>query len=376
MKIARLRTSALLLVIWAALTSLQAQQPPPTPPLITFEIPLGRKGNDPFEALRSLGKQGLEKTRAPGLAVSLVKNEKVAWTEGFGFSDVENDVVVRPDAVFRIASITKPMTATAVMQLVERGLVRLDDPVQQYVPSFPDKGSPITIRHLLTHTSGIRHYKPGEFNNKQSYESLDDAFDLFKDDPLLFPPGEKYSYSTYGYNLLAAVVERVSGMPFERYLQERIWRPAEMPDTRLEHPPEIVKRRARHYVRSESGELQNAPYADLSVKWAGGGVISTAPDVARFHIALDKGKLLEPETLAQMYTPATLNDGTRTNYGLGWQSVVADGQQWVAHSGGATGGTTYLLRNPESGIAVVILANVQDAPGLRELALAYAKAIQ
>ncbi|MCA1586946.1 MAG: beta-lactamase family protein, partial [Acidobacteria bacterium] len=254
---------------------------------------------------------------APGLAVALVKDDKLAWTEGVGIADVENDVPVRPDSVFRIASISKPITATAVMQLVQKTLVRLDDPIQRYVASFPEKaGAPLTVRHLLSHTSGVRHYKDGEFDHKESYDSLERAFAIFKDDPLLFPPGEKYSYSTYGYNLLAGIVERVAGVSFEQYLDQHVWAPAEMADTRLEHPQEIVKHRVRHYVRSDGAGLQNAPYADLSIKWAGGGMISTAADLARFHIALNKGQLLEAKTLSEMYTATTLNDGSKSSYGL------------------------------------------------------------
>lgn len=364
-----------LLVLVSTFAAPVAQQPGSTPPLIKFTIPLGGSNRDPFAALADLGRQGLEKTGAPGLSVAIAKDGKLAWSEGFGIADVENQVNVRPNSVFRIASISKPMTATAVMQLVERGQVALDDPIQRHVPSFPDKGAPITVRHLLTHTSGIRHYKPGEFDNKTSYGSLEDAFAVFAADPLVFEPGAKYLYSTYGYNLLAGVIERVSGVPFERYMSEHVWGPAGMADTRLEHPQEIVSHRGRQYVRLSSGSLLNAPFADLSVKWAGGGIISTAPDLARYHVALEKGTLLEKDPLAQMYVTAMLNDGTKTDYGLGWQVVHADGQRWIAHSGGATGGTTYLLRNPDTGIAVAILGNVQDAKGLRELALAFAAAI-
>lgn len=367
---------ALIAIVGGLFAPLLAQAPAPAPPLITFDVPLWSNSKEPFEPLRALARQGLEKTGAPGLSVAIVKNDKLAWNEGFGRADVENEVAVRPNSVFRIASISKTMTATAVLQLVERGQVGLDDPIQRYVPAFPEKVATITVRHLLTHTSGVRHYKDGEFDNKESFDTIDDAFAVFAHDPLLFPPGTKYLYSTYGYNLLAGVVEKVSGVTFEQYLSAHVWRPAGMDDTRLEHPQEIVRHRVRQYVRTSSTkDLLNAPYADLSVKWAGGGIVSTAPDLARFHIALEKGRLLKPETLAQMYVAATLNDGTKTEYGLGWQVVLADGQRWIAHSGGATGGTTYLLRSPESKLAVVLLANVQNAPGLRNLALAFARAV-
>ncbi len=309
---------------------------------------------------------------APGMSVAAVVGDRLAWAAGFGLADVEEQVPVTPDTVFRIASISKTFAATAVMQLVEKGLVSIDDPIQKYVPQFPQKGSStITLRHILTHTSGIRHYRPGEMANPVAYGSIAGAIRIFKDDPLLFTPGTKYSYSTYAFNLLAGVVETTSGVTYEAYLREHIWGPAGMSATRLEHPSEIVPHRARQYERAgTNGDVRNAPYADLSVKWAGGGIISTAVDLAKYHIALDAGKLLRPETLAAMYTPATLADGTRIDYGLGWMVFTdAEGRRWVAHSGGATGGTTYLLRSPERKLAVVILCNVENAPDLKGLAL-------
>ncbi len=201
---------------------------------------------------------------------------------------------------------------------------------------------------------------------KDHFDSVEAALAIFKDDPLLFTPGSQYSYSSYAYNLLAAVVENVSGLTFEAYLRENVWGPAGMTATRLEHQGDIVPRRSRQYVL-RGGRAANAPFADLSVKWAGGGIISTVEDLARFAIALDQGVLLKPETLEKMYEPMTLNDGTRTTYGLGWDSQVEDGRRWIAHGGGATGGSTYILRLPDKRFAVAIAANVQDAGDRRAL---------
>lgn len=307
---------------------------------------------------------------APAMSVAVVTGDALAWEGASGLTDVENQVAARPDSVYRIASISKPIAATAVMQLVERGRVSLDDPIRTYVPFFPDKGGlTLTVRHVMTHTSGIRHYKSGEMESMTRFGSIEDAAAVFENDPLLFTPGTKYSYSTYAYNLLAAVVESASGLSYESYLKEHIFGPAGMTKTRLERAEEIVPNRAHQYVKG-GGAVHNAHYADLSVKWAGGGIISTAGDLARFHIALDEGKLLKPETLRQMYTPAKLADGSSTEYGLGWMiSTDSAGRTWIAHSGGATGGTTYLLRNPSSKVAVAILCNLESAPGLRKLAM-------
>lgn len=306
----------------------------------------------------------------PGLSIAVSSGDTVTWAQGFGLADIEQSVPVRADTVFRLASISKPITAVAVMQLVERGLVNLEDPVQRYVPSFPRKlQGEVRVRHLLTHTSGIRHYRGNEFASSTPFPTIDRALSVFKDDPLEFAPGERYLYTTYGYTLLAGVVESASGRTFEDYVRANVFTPAGMTSTLLEHPQEIVRGRARHYVRGAAPiSIINAPYVDLSVKWAGGGMIATAVDIARFDLALNQGRLLRPETLERMYTSARLNNGNITGYGLGWMVSVEQGRLLVAHSGGAMGGTTYVLRDPRAKVAAVVLANLDNVPRLRELA--------
>lgn len=306
----------------------------------------------------------------PGLSAAVAAGDAVVWMQGFGLADVEQAVPVRPETVFRIASISKPITATAVMQLVERGLVSLDDPIQRYVPTFPRKPQgEVRVRHLLTHTSGIRHYKGSEFSLAESFPSLDRAIAVFRNDPLEFAPGEKHLYSTYGYNLLQGVVETASGRGFDEYLRSNIFVPAGMTSTFLEYPQELVRFRGRQYVRGPlPASWLNAPYVDNSVKWAGGGIISTASDIARFAIALDAGRLLKPETAERMYLSARLTNGNITGYGLGWMVWQDRGRTIVAHSGGAMGGTTYLIRDPKARTAAVVLANLDNVPRLREIA--------
>jgi CubicO group peptidase (beta-lactamase class C family) len=331
---------------------------------------------DAYAEVTEISEGARKEWRSPGMSVAVVVDGSIAWARGFGLADVENEVEARPDTVYRIASISKPLTATAVLQLVEKGALSLDDPVTKHVPGFPDRGLGITLRHLLTHTSGIRHYKDGEMNLQTHFDSIPDALEIFRDDPLLFTPGTKYSYSSYAYNLLGAVVENASGLTFEAYMKEKVWGPAGMSTTRLEHQGEIVPRRARQYVRSGERGVRNAPFADLSVKWAGGGMISTVEDLARFAIALDEGVLLKPQTLETMNEPMTLTDGSRTEYGLGWDARVDEkGRRWIAHGGGATGGSTYILRLPEKRFAVVIAANVQDAGDRRALGLKIAELV-
>ncbi|HXH06935.1 MAG TPA: serine hydrolase domain-containing protein [Vicinamibacterales bacterium] len=357
-RLARRRAGAALLLVLAAAA-----------------VPTGLPAREDLQAaFARLAEEARSRAGAPGLSAAVVIGDRLVWSSGFGRASVEHDVPATASTVYRIASISKPIAATAVLQLVERGRVGLDEDIRKYLPFFPDKGGmTITVRHLLTHTSGIRHYRPGEMESTRRYETVAEAAAVFMHDPLLFPPGTRYSYSTYGYNLLAGIVEAASGLTFETYLRERIFGPAGMSATWLEHAGEIVPNRACQYVRSD-GRLRHAPYADLSVKWAGGGMIATVEDLARFHIALDQGRLLGREMLQLMYTPGRLADGSPIEYGLGWRlEPDKQGRVWVAHSGGATGGSGYLLRLPAQGLAVAVLCNVQGAGNLRELAQAMAE---
>ncbi len=316
---------------------------------------------DRFGEVRRRAQAVREQIAAPGLSLAVALDDRQVFAEGYGKADVENDVPCAADTVFRIASISKPITAVAVLQLFEQGQLSLDDPVRKYLPVFPPKGDAvITLRHVLTHTSGIRHYAPGEMESREPYRTVTDALAVFKDDPLLFAPGARHEYSSFAYNMLAGVVEVVSGLSFDAYLRERVFQPAGMISTYLEQQGDLVRRRGRQYVLVGDA-LRNAPYADLSVKWAGGGMVSTVEDLVRFHIALDQGKLLRPETLRLMYTPGTLSDGTVLEYALGWDVRMAAGKRWIAHAGGATGGSSYLLRDPESGLAIALLCNVGSA---------------
>lgn len=306
---------------------------------------------------------------SPGLSAAIAVDGVLTWSGGSGLADIENSVPATADSVYRIASISKPIAATAIMHLAEQGVLDIDRTIQEYFPSFPEKEYPVTVRHLMTHTSGIRHYDEGEFDLKDHFDTVEAGTAIFRDDPLLFEPGTQYSYSTYAYNLLAGMVESVAGQSFDDYLRDNLWGPSGMEATYLEHQGDIVPNRVRQYVKSEESPwVRNAPFADLSIKWAGGGMISTAPDLVRFALALDAGSIISAETHGRMATPMELADGTLSEYGLGWRIAEDATGLWISHSGGATGGTTHLLRLPERGLAVALTANVQSGQGLPEAA--------
>lgn len=298
----------------------------------------------------------------PGATVAVSVHGRLIWTEGFGWADVENKVGADPHTRFRIASISKALTAAAVGQLVEAGRLDLDAPVQRYVPTFPEKSQgTVTTRLLAGHLAGMRHYRGMEFANRTHYDDVVDALEIFANDPLEAAPGERYSYSTYGWNLISAVVQNASGARFLTYMREHVLEPAGMSETVAEHSDSLIANRGRQYVRGDDGRLLNAPWVDNSNKWAGGGYLSTAADLVKYGSAWLDGSLLRRETVDMMWTAQKNSAGEDIPYGIGWFVGTRDGKRMVWHTGGAVGGTTMLLIVPEDGIVVSILTNLENA---------------
>lgn len=299
----------------------------------------------------------VERQKVVGLSAAVVADRKLVWSKGFGAADLEHSAAARPATVYRLASISKPITAVAVMQLVERGKLDLDRPVETYVPSWPKKEWPITARQLLAHLGGIRHYKAAaEVTSTRHFDSLAQALELFKDDPLLHPPGTKFAYSSYGYNLLGSVVEGASGTKFPDYCRENIFQPAGMVRTGPDDVARVIPDRARGYRRDRSGEVHNSALIDTSNKIPGGGFVSSAEDLARFAIALQGGTLLKPETLQRMFAVQKSADGKPVGYGLGW---FVNGEV-VRHGGSQPGTRTLLHMVPGRNFAVALLSNTEE----------------
>ncbi len=295
-----------------------------------------------------------------GISVAIGAGDAVVFEYAFGFSDLEQSALARPDTVYRLASVSKPITAVAVMQLVEKGLIDLDADYRTYVPEFPEKAYVFTTRQILSHTAGIRHYRGDEFQNKKPYKSVEESLNIFKDDPLIARPGERYSYSTYGYNLLAYLIEKQTGLSFPEYLEKYIFGALGLSRSGVEDLQKIVLRRARGYVRNSQGNLLNSEFADVSNKWAGGGMVSTASELCRFGLALVNGRLLSPRTLEIMWTPQRLRNGQWTNYGLGWGIGEFLGRRIVYHGGAQQGTRTYLLVFPEEHVVITVLSNYEN----------------
>jgi CubicO group peptidase (beta-lactamase class C family) len=319
----------------------------------------------------------------PGLSVAVVFNHQLVWSNGYGVSDIENFVPAKASTNYRLGSISKPITAVAVLQLVEQGKIDLDAPIQKYCPSFPTKRWPLTTRHLLSHIGGIRHYRGDEINITKHYAKLVEGLEIFKDDSLLFEPGTAYAYTTYGYNLLGCIIEGASGMTYVEYVQKHIAQKAGMDRLQPDDVNAIIPNRAQGYQKLPNGELRNSNLANTSYKIPGGGWCSTVEDLARFAIAVQTNALLSPQTTAQMFTPQKLKNGKviqanpanpGVSYGFGWFLDTRNGQHEVYHTGGQQRVNTLLYMLPARKCAVALMCNLEGA-GLMNLAREIAEAV-
>lgn len=299
----------------------------------------------------------------PGVQVAVAVDGRLVWSEAFGYADVERRIPVTAESQFRIGSVSKPLTAAAVALLYEQGNLDLDAPVQTYVPTFPRKAYPITTRELAGHLAGIRHYREGEFLLNRHFNTVLDGLSIFADDSLLFPPGTRFAYSSYGFNLIAAVIEGASGEPFLRYMSDRVFRPLGMSRTAPDRVDSVLPHRTGFYDRDSAGRFTVSPPVDNSYKWAGGGFVSTAEDLVKFGSALLQPGLLKLETLELLFTSQRTTAGETTGYGIGW--FVADDSlhhRRVFHGGGAVGGTAAFGVDRDSRVVVAILTNLTSAP--------------
>ena len=350
-----LGVALLALAVIAVLPGAGAAQPAPSALDVTPTSARYATAIDSTEAL-------LDSLRAaqgiPGVTAAVGVNGRIVWSEGFGYADVENRTPVWPHTKMRIGSVSKALTSVAVGQLVDDGALDLDAPVQRYVPSFPQKRDTVTTRLAAGHLAGIRHYRNEEFLSKEHYNSVEAGLDIFEADTLLFEPGTDYSYSSYGWNLVSAVVEGAADQPFLAYMREHVIRPLNLRHTVADHVDSLITHRGDYYER-EDGSLHNAPYVDNSYKWAGGGYLSTAEDLVRFGHGVHAGTVLDPETADLLMTSQRTSDGERTGYGIGWQiDTGPDGRRIVGHGGGSVGGSTAFITIPSANVVVAIISNM------------------
>jgi serine beta-lactamase-like protein LACTB, mitochondrial len=316
---------------------------------------------EPIQNGRNLVTELVKREGIPGLSITVAVDGKLVWSEGFGVADLEGNVAASARTRYRIGSVSKLLTSAALARLYDKGRIDLDASVQRYVPSFPKKEQDITIRQLAGHLSGIRHYSRDEYINRQNYRSLVETLAVFKDSPLLFQPGTKYSYSSYGFNLIGAVIESAAGQDFLTCLSQEVFAPLKMESTVADNVQSVIPNRTRFYSL-DSGRVVNGAYIDLSDRLPSGGFLSTADDLARFGSAFLIDGFLKPETRTLMFTSQKTTDGKETGVGLGWRiGKDAQGRRIWHHGGDSIGGRAFLLIYPEQKIVVAILTNLSSA---------------
>jgi CubicO group peptidase (beta-lactamase class C family) len=352
--------------------------------------------------IRELSAATLRKEGLPGLAVAVSKGDQV-WSAGVGSADLEQNVPVDSSSLFRTASISKWMTATAAMRLAEGGKLDVDAPIQQYCPQYPQKQWPISARELMTQLSGIRHYhgangeprdtaaqrdaldalvKREQSTQFTRYTEVVPTLDAFKDDPLLYQPGTHFLYSSLGYRVLGCVLEGAAKSPYRTLMRDLIFTPARMSTITEDDAQIITPHRVAGYAWDASKHLIRAPFRDVSENLPGGGHLATPEDLVRFASAFNSGKLIQLKTRDRMLQRPKLIDGSDVPeappyfgmgnglyYGMGmFVGKSASGERLLMHTGRDPGSSTELLLAPGSGIAVAVMSNVSQWDGTDDLA--------
>jgi len=297
--------------------------------------------------------------QGPGVAVAVVRYGEVIHRNGYGLANLEWNCAIAPDTVFRLASITKPFTAAAILLLEKQGKLKVDDPITEYLPDYPTQGRTISIAHLLTHTSGIKSYTGLEdFFEKYGRNDLshEELIALFKDVPLEFEPGERFNYCNSGYYLLGVIIEKLSAMSYGEFVREHIFKPLEMEHSYYMDNEAIIPHRASGYRKTDQG-YQHAAYISMKPPYAAGSLGSTIEDLVRWDAALREERLLDKDTQERMYTPTKLTNGETSEYGFGWGISNYHGHKLVSHSGGIHGFSTFLARFLDDATTVIVLVN-------------------
>ena len=308
----------------------------------------------------------MQRQHIPGTSIAVLKDGKIMKAEGYGLANVELNVPARPETVYKIGSVSKQLIATGIMILIQDGKLSLDDKISKFLEDAPDTWKEITVRHLLTHTSGLVREAPGfdPLKIQDDADVIKTAYPL----PLRFAPGEKWEYCNVGYFSLAEIIRKVSGKPWGDYLTERLFLPLEMNATRTTTMTEIVQNRANGYVWRDR-KLQNAStYFALRPS---GAFLSSVLDLAKWDAALYADKILKQSTLSQVWTPVRLNSGATHPYGFGWELSTVGGHKLVHHGGSLPGFRAQISRFVDDKLSVVVLTNGDNAdPNLIALGIA------
>ncbi|MEA1876804.1 MAG: serine hydrolase [Bacteroidota bacterium] len=300
----------------------------------------------------------------PGVTVLIKHKGEVIYHKGFGMANVEQNVKMDAGHVFRIGSITKQFTACAILKLAEEGKLSLADDLQKYLPDYPTQGQVITIEHLLTHTSGIKSYTGlQEWTSELQRKDFTpiELIEYFKRDSLDFIPGERFMYNNSGYFILGYIIEKVSGLSYEDFIETRFFKALGMDDSRYDHPEEIIPMRVAGYNRDGSS-LQNANYLSMTQPYSAGSLMSTVYDLSKWYEAVFSYQVIKEESLKLAHTAFELNNGKSTGYGYGWFIGNRLDRQTIEHGGGINGSLTKDLYFLEDDLFIAVFSNCTCFP--------------
>ncbi len=330
---------------------------------LTFSQTFDKTYSNKIEKAQEIANEFLKTKQIPGMSISTSINGKLIWSEGFGYYNLETKTKVSPSTTqFRIASISKSITATALAKLMDDGKLKLDESIYTYIPDFPKKKYDFTVRQVGGHIAGIRHYNGNEFilNKKMS---IVEGLDIFKDSPLKFEPGTQYSYSTYGWNLLSVVIQNTAETEFNEYMNNEIFERLQMFNTTLGLSDVIMPNRTQFYSKTNAGKIVLGSKVSNEHKVAGGGFISTSEDLVKFGNEIISPKILSRESLNELLKPQQTSNGKSTDYGVGIGiGKSKNDTPKYGHSGGGIGATTLLLMYPTENIVISILTNLSRLP--------------
>jgi CubicO group peptidase (beta-lactamase class C family) len=308
----------------------------------------------------------MKEQKVPGLALGVLRDGKMVEAKGFGLANIELDVAVKPETVFQTGSVGKQFTATAVMMLVEEGKVGLDDKIGKYLAGTPAAWKDVTVRNLLTHTSGIADYTdkeevaPGGLINLRGDYTEEELYKQLVKLPMEFAPGDKWKYSNTNYVLLGFLIHKVTGKFYGDFLQERIFRPLGMNATRIISEADIVPNRASGYELVK-GQIKNQEWVSPALNTTADGALYTnVLDLGKWDAALYTEKLIKRASLEQMWTPVRLNDGKTYGYGFGWFLSTANGHRLIEHDGAWQGFTMNISRYVDEKLTVIVMTNLDS----------------
>jgi CubicO group peptidase (beta-lactamase class C family) len=334
--------------------------------LSVFAVRAAKAGQDVDGRVDAVVGAEMREQRIPGLALAVLRDGKVVKGQGYGLANVELNVAVKPETVFQTGSVGKQFTATAVMMLVEEGKVGLDDKLSKYLAGTPEVWKDVTVRNLLTHTSGITDYTDSEYTKAGGLINLRGDYteaELYQkliQLPLNFETGTKWKYSNTGYVLLGFLIHKVTGEFYGDFLQERIFRPLGMTSTRIISEADIVPNRSSGYELVK-GEIKNQEWVSATLNTTADGALYTnVLDLEKWDAALYTERLLKRASFEQLWTPVRLKDGKTYPYGFGWFLNEANGHRLIEHDGAWQGFTMNISRYVDDSLTVIVMTNLDS----------------